>query len=194
MAEHSAAGRSLDQLLQTAWQAAQSAGPYHPGSLPRFPVPSDRYAGRVEVPLAILARDDSGRRGLYAPARVVLLTFPAGEPAGVADYPGFDPDAWPPPRLGDWPPAALRDRDRRSLEATIARFGQSWLRLLSRWFAGDPSGDVDHLATAARTLLDELDPPGMVDVYRRLNPGFWAWLAARGDDEGARSERPTAQG
>ena len=33
-------------------------------------------------------------------------------------------------------------------------------------------------AAEALALLALLDPPGMIDVYRALNPRFWAWLTA----------------
>ncbi len=165
---------ALDDLLQRAAAFARENGPHHPGELPRFPVPSARYPGRVEVPLAILAVDH-GHRGLYAPARVVVLAYPDGEPHGVGDFPGFDPDHWPPPRLGDWPPEGVRGLDPPRLQGTVARFGACWRRLLDAWFGTDYPQRGDE-AAEARALMARLDPPGMEAVYQRLGPQFWGWL------------------
>ena len=167
----------FDRVLRSAAEFARANGPHHPGELPRFPVPSERYPGSVEGPLAILAVDDAGRRGLYAPTRVVVLAYPSGEPTGAGDYPGFDPASWPPRRLGDWPPAAVRALDPLRLQATLARFGACWVRLLDAWFAGGDYPQRADEATEARALLSRLDPPAMTEVYERLSPRFWRWLA-----------------
>jgi hypothetical protein len=174
----SAEAPALDDLLARAAAFARENGPRHPGELPRFPIPSARYAGRVEVPLAILAVD-AGRRGLYAPARVVVVDPRDGEPDGAGEFPGFDPEAWPPPRLGEWPPAGVRALDPTRLRGTVARFGACWRRLLAAWSGDDYQQRADE-AAEARALLGRLDPPGMVGVYRRLNPDFWGWLDAGG--------------
>ena len=122
--------QALDELMAKVAGYAAANPPHHPGSLPRFPVVSPRYAGAVEVPLAILAADDAGRPGLFAPARVVVVRLEDGQPIGIGEYPGFDPDVWPPARLGDWPPPATARLDRRQLAAVVARFNGVWLRLL----------------------------------------------------------------
>jgi len=165
---------SLDDLLQRAAAFARENGPSHPGELPRFPVPSVGYPGRAEVPMAILAVD-RGRRGLYAPVRVVVLDFPDGEAVGVGEVPGFDPERWPPPRLGDWPPAGIGALGPERLRGAVARFGACWLRLLGAWFGADYPQRADE-AAEARALLARLDPPAMPAVYERLSPAFWRWL------------------
>ncbi|MDP9362753.1 MAG: hypothetical protein M3Q10_00750 [Chloroflexota bacterium] len=165
---------ALDDLLQRAAAFARENGPSHPGELPRFPVPSTGYPGRVEVPMAILAVD-RGRRGLYAPARVVVLDFPGGDAVGVGEVSGFDPERWPPPRLGDWPPEKLRGLNPNRLRGSVARFGACWPRLLGAWFGVDYPQRADE-AAEARALLARLDPPGMPAVYGRLSPDYWRWL------------------
>lgn len=165
---------ALDDLLQRAAAIARENGPSHPGELPRFPLPSAGYPGRVDVPLAILAVDN-GRRGLYAPARVAVLAFPGGEAVGVGEVPGFDPEHWPPPRLGDWPPAGVAGLDPARLRGEVVRFGACWRRLLGAWFGADYPQRADE-AAEARALLTRLDAPGMLAVYERLNPDFWRWL------------------
>lgn len=166
----------LDLLLEKALDFARANGPHHPGSLPRFPIPSTRYPGRVEVPLPLVAADDLNRRGLYAPPRVVVLTFPQGEPMGVGEFDGFDPEHWPPRRLGDWPPPAMRQLDQTRLHATIGRFTAIWGRLLTAWIAvADYPQRTDESAEAL-TLLALLDSPAMPGVYERINPQFWSWV------------------
>ena len=175
-AEQSQPPAALDNLLQRAAAFARENGPHHPGELPRFPIPSTGYEGRVEVPMAILAVD-RGRRGLYAPARVVVLDFPDGAAVGVGEVPGFDPEDWPPPRLGDWPPEGLGDLDPERLRGTVTRFGACWLRLLGAWFGADYPERADE-AAEVHALMARLDPPGMPAVYARLSREFWRWLAA----------------
>lgn len=166
----------LSPVLRTATDFGEENGPHHPGSLARFPVPSARYRGRVEVPLAILAVDDAGQRGLYAPDRVVVLTWPDGEPVGIGPYPGFDPDGWPPPRLGDWPPSGISQLEPNRLQSMVARFGGCWIRLLSAFLSGIDYPHRADEAAEARTLLARLEPKAMCDIYAQLSPEFWAWL------------------
>ncbi|HEX5498388.1 MAG TPA: hypothetical protein VFX03_04140, partial [Thermomicrobiales bacterium] len=134
------------------------------------------YSGHVAVPLTLLAVDDAGRRSLYGPDRLAVLSWPGGEALGVGDAPGFDPERWPPPRRGDWPPPATRSLPRSRLEGTVARFGALWERLLTGYLAGIDDPLLAAEAVEARALLALLDPPGMIDVYRSLSPRFWAWL------------------
>src|SRR5581483_10708145 len=131
------AAGALDRAMQAALETARQNGPLHPGAMPRFPVPSEAYPGNVAVPLALLAVDDAGRRGLYGPDRLAVLSWPEAVPVGVGDAPGFDPERWPPPRRGDWPPPAIGALSRSRLEGIVARFGALWERLLTGWFTGD---------------------------------------------------------
>ncbi len=165
----------LDRLLANAVEFARGSGPQHPGIVARFPVPAPDFPGRIAVPLAILAVDQ-GRRGLYAPAQVVVLDYPAGTPYGIGADAAFDPDDWPPPRLGDWPPAGTRGVDPGRLQGMVTRFAGCWLRLLDGWFAGERDRQTADEAIEAAALLARLDPLGMIPVYQRLNPAFWQWL------------------
>lgn len=171
------AAELVDRLSRRAQDFARENGLGHPGELPRFPVPSARYPGRVEVPLAILALDDAARRGLYAPARAVVLDWPGGEPVGVGELPGFDPERWPPPRLGDWPPDGLRGIAPDRLRGIVARFGGCWGRLLDAFLTDEKYPQRRDEAAEARALLGMLEPPAMAGVYEELSPRFWASLA-----------------
>lgn len=164
---------ALDALMAEVATFASANPPYHPGSLPRFPVPSQRYAGRLEVPVAILAIDDVGRPGLYAPARVVVVSHDDGRPYGIGEFPGFDPDVWPPTRLGDWPPAAVTTMPRRQLAGVVARFNGVWLRVLTAAIENTTHLQATNERAEAATLIRQLDAHGMVEVYRRLNEPFW---------------------
>lgn len=167
---------ALDDLMAGVAGFAAANPPHHPGELPRFPVPSERYPGRVIVPLPILAAGDDGRAGLFAPARVVVVTLGDGKPYGVGDFPGFDPDVWPPDRLGDWPPPAVPELPRRRLAATVARFNGLWLRLLASTIEGETYPQANDERREALQLLALLDIPGMRSVYRELSPRFMASL------------------
>ena len=166
----------LSPVLRTATEFGQENGPHHPGSLARFPVPSARYGGQVEVPLAILAVNDDGRRGLYAPDRVVVLTWPEGAPVGIGPYPGFDPERWPPPRLGDWPPPGISRVEPNQLQSMVARFSGCWIRLVSAFLSDTDYPHRRDEAAEARTLVARLDPDAMLNIYDQLSPEFWAWL------------------
>ena len=167
----------FDALAQRAGAFAANNGPQHPGTLPRFPIPSARYAGRVDVPMAVLATDEQGR-ALFAPPRVVTLAYPTGEPVGVGEFPGFDPERWPPPRLGDWPPPALAGVDRARLGGIVGRFSAVGTRLFESWL-NDPARGYPQIGSERRefvALLAMLDGEGMTRYYRVLNPLFWEWL------------------
>lgn len=168
---------ALDRIMRVATAFAEQNPPHHPGSIARFPVPWDAYSGALAVPMAVLAVDD-GRRGLFSPPRIVAVEFATLEPFGVGEFPGFNPENWPPERLGDWPPPGLGSRSMSALQGMIARFSACWMRLLAAWFARAtyPYKDVD--ARDALELLGGLDLPQMRPFYRRLNPAFWAWLDA----------------
>jgi hypothetical protein len=166
---------ALDRVMRAATEFAEQNPPQHPGSIARFPVPWNAYQGSLAVPMTVLAVDH-GARGLYAPPRIVGVTFSTLEPFGVGEYPGFAPENWPPERLGDWPPPELASMSMSALQGMIGRFSACWLRLLDAWFQhrSYPHRGVD--ARDAIELLARLDLSAMLPWYRRLSPGFWDWL------------------
>ncbi len=172
---------ALDELLAGVAEYAAINPPHHPGTLPRFPVPSRRYPGRAEVPLAILAAGDDGLPGLYAPARLVVVSLADGKPYGIGDVPGFDPDIWPPERLGGWPPDRTAGLPRRELAGLVARFNGVWLRVVDAAASGTTYPSQTSELREAQTLLSVLDVGGMTSVYRRINPGFWDRLQHHAD-------------
>jgi len=121
---------------------------------------------------------DNGRRGLYAPPRVVILSFESGEPVGVGEFPGFDPERWPPERLGDWPPPATRHVDQRQFEGIIARTSACWKRVLDAWFQSGtaPDGDLPGDIRESLGFRAVLDVPAFLPYYDRLNPEFAGWI------------------
>ncbi len=168
---------TMDVVARRAQAFSAENPPHHPGSVARFPVPSERYSRSIEVPLPVVAID-RGKRGLYAPPRVALLSWPAAEPAGIGEFPGFDPGAWPPPRLGDWPPASLGSVSPRGLQAAVARFSACWVRILDAALSGRLDNVSPWDREHARALRQLLDPPRMAAAYRGLNPGFDDWLSS----------------
>jgi len=156
----------LDAIMKRALDFARENPPFHPGSLPRFPVPSPRYRGCVEVPMAILAVD-SGRRGLYAPTRVVALDLATGAAVGIGEAPGFAPADWPPRRLGDWPPLGEPRLGRRQLQATLSRFTACYLRVLDATVLGRTYAQAADEEREAGFLLHRLELPGMIEWYRQ---------------------------
>ena len=176
--ELDAAGmHAIPQVMAIASQFSEQNPPHHPGTLARFPIPSRAYARSLAVPMAVLALDQ-GRRGLYAPPRIVVVSFDSLEVRGVAEYPGFDPDNWPPARLGDWPPVTMAGRSPERLQQTMARFSAVWHRLLTAWFAKDvvESSDLALDALEAQEILALLDLPNAALMYQELNPVFWKWF------------------
>ncbi len=167
----------LEKLMETAFTFSAENPPHHPGTLARFPVPSAQYQHAVAIPMPVLAVD-AGRRGLYAPPRVVVIDFRSGEPVGVGEFPGFDPEMWPPERLGDWPPPATREFGQRQLEGMIARMSACWKRVLDAWFESRAEPDVDLAMDIREGLAFRavLDLPGLLPYYDRLNLGFARWL------------------
>ncbi len=165
----------LDAVMERADAAARETGAHHPGSLPRFPMPSDRYPGRLEVPMPILAVE-SGRRGLYAPTRIVTMDVEALTSFGVGEFPGFDPEDWPPPRIGDWPPMGTMGFDRVRLAGTIARFNAVAVRLYDAFFSNESYPQVQAEQDEYSTLLAVLDVPDMDPYYRRVSATFFRWL------------------
>lgn len=166
---------TLDRIMRAASDYAEQHPPQHPGSLARFPVPWDAYPHALAVPMTVLAADQ-GERLLFAPPRVVGVSYPEFVPIGVGEYPGFEPDGWPPELLGPWPPPALQGRSMPALQGMIGRFSACWLRLLGAWFDRDTYPYLAADAADALDLLADLDLPAMQSYYIRLSPGFWAWL------------------
>lgn len=168
----------LDDMMSLAAQYAEQNPPNHPGSLPRFPVPSRSYAEAVSIPMAVLAVDDLGRRGLYAPPRQVAINLREGTLIGVGEFPGFDPEHWPPPRLGDWPPDSVTAVPHAKLQGMIARFNACWSRVLEAWFAQVTQPNPVLRADIVESLRYRgiLDLPAFEDYYERLNPVFAKWL------------------
>lgn len=174
----------LDAVMEQASSFASENPPHHPGSLPRFPVPIEHYQGAVGVPLPILAVDDLGRRGLFSPPRMAVVSWVTHEPVGVRDFPDFDPENWPPRRLGDWPAPQTARMTPEQLEATIKRFSACWSRVIDAWFAKSDNADDALQADAAEALKLRglLDLQAMEPVYRRMNSRFAEWLDRHASD------------
>jgi hypothetical protein len=167
----------LDDLMSLASRYAEENPPNHPGSLPRFPVPSRSYKDVVAVPMAVLALDDQGYRGLYAPPRQVAVSIRDGKLVGVGEFPGFDPEHWPPPRLGSWPPATIASMPKEQLKGVIARFNACWSRILEAWFSeAAPTPVLRADVSEALRYRALLDLPEFDAYYERLNPVFAKWL------------------
>ncbi len=164
---------ALDELMSRVAEYVAANPPFHPGGLPRFPIPSRRYPGRVEVPIAILAAGDDGRPGLFAPARMVVVSLTDGKPYGIGEFPGFDPDQWPPERLGDWPPPATTALPRPQLAALVARFNGVWLRILESASEKTTYPTLQNERSEARNLLTILEMSEMAGIYQAINPSFW---------------------
>lgn len=175
-AEERPPGARLDALMERAVAWAKEFEPTHPGTMPRFPVPAVGYPGRVAVPLALLAVDDARQPGLYGPTRAIILPFREGEVVGAIDAPGFDPDVWPPRRLGPWPPTGLVGIDQSRLSGIVRRFSALWERLLPAYLA--ETGDLYRRDETAEALglLTLLDPAPMLTVYADMSPRFWTWV------------------
>ena len=94
----------------------------------------------------------------------------------MGDAPGFDPERWPPPRLGDWPPPSVSGWPPYRLAGTIERFSAILVRLLDAWFSGEGYRQLDDEKREARLLLARLVPQGMLELYGEISPRFWAWL------------------
>lgn len=171
----------VEDLMHLAAQHAESNPPHHPGSLPRFPVPARAYENALAIPMPILAVDDLGQRGLYSPPRYVVLSTSENSLIGFGNFPGFDPEMWPPARVGDWPPHTVAEMPEQQMQGVIQRFSCCWSRILSAWFE-QPEGYSDVLRTDIEEALRYralLDVPGFEDaVYAPLNPEFQAWLEA----------------
>ena len=172
-----APGERVSAAMRAGHELAKTEGPLHPGTMPQYPVPSESHAGAVAVPLPILAVD-AGQRGLFAPPRIAVVRWPSAEPVGVGDAPGFDPERWPPPRLGDWPPPAVRDWP------TLPAGGND--RALQRDLGPPPRRLVLRRGISPARRREARGPPaagaarsqGMLEFYADISPRFWAWLTA----------------
>lgn len=173
----------IEDIMHLAAQHAEANPPHHPGSLPRFPVPANAYANALAVPMPILAVDNSGQRGLYSPPRQVVLSVGDNSLIGFGDFPGFDEEMWPPPRIGDWPPASMTALQEQQLQGIIQRFSCTWSRVLEAWFS-NADGYSDVLRVDIQESLryrSMMDTPGFEEMYAKLNPGFQRWLDAAKD-------------
>ncbi len=167
----------LDEVMEKAFAFSEANPPHHPGTLARFPVPSANYSNSISVAMPVIALD-AGRRGLFAPPRVVVLDHATAEARGVGEFPGFDPEDWPPARLGDWPPAHIQGMHRLQMQGTIMRFSAVWKRILDAWFSKDIMESPAlsrEISEAVQTRL-VLDLPELVPYYDRLNPVFAKWM------------------
>lgn len=168
----------IEDLMHLAAQHAEQNPPHHPGSLPRFPVPARAYDRSLAIPMAILAVDDLGQRGLYSPPRTVVLSVADNALIGFGDFPGFDPEMWPPARVGDWPPQAVQTMPEQQMQGLIQRFSCCWSRVLEAWFVRG-EGYSDALKADIAEGLEHrrtLDVPGFESLYEKLNPEFHQWL------------------
>jgi hypothetical protein len=170
----------IEDIMHLAAQYAESNPPHHPGSLPRFPVPANAYANSLAIPMPILAVDDLGQRGLYSPPRYVVLTVGDNSLVGFGEFPEFDEEMWPPPRVGDWPPTSMTAIPEQQLQGIIQRFSCTWSRVLEAWFTNADGYHEQLKADIAESLRyrSMLDVPGFEAIYARLNPGFQRWLDA----------------
>lgn len=169
----------IEDIMHIAAQFAEANPPHHPGSLPRFPVPARAYEYALAVPMPILAVDDAGHRGLYSPPRQVVVSVTDNTLVGFGDFPGFDPEQWPPVRVGDWPPAQLAQMPEQQVQGVIQRFSACWSRVLEAWFTRDQPTNTARLEADIRESLrwrTLLDAPGFEAIYERLNPEFERWL------------------
>lgn len=165
---------ALDELMLRAFAFSAENPPHHPGTIARFPMPSDRFAGCVEIPLAVLAVE-AGRPGMYAPPRVAVLDWQTAEPRGIGEFPGFSPEDWPPLRLGNWPPGTVHDAAPELIGASAARLSGCLGRLI------DHELGLSHQRAAsdvsdARTLIHRLDLPAMMPSYHAISKTFAAML------------------
>lgn len=170
----------IEDLMHLAAQHAEANPPHHPGSLPRFPVPARAYEEAISVPMPILAVDDLGQRGLYSPPRHVVIAVSDNSLIGFGDFPGFDPEMWPPARVGNWPPVSVQEMPEQQMQGVIQRFSCCWSRVLEAWFAKPESYSDALKADIAEGMRYRalLDAPGFDAIYERLNPDFQKWLEA----------------
>lgn len=168
----------LDTIMEAAFTFSSQNPPHHPGTLARFPVPSASYANALSVPMPVIALD-AGRRGLFAPPRVVVIDHETAIAKGVGEFPGFDPENWPPARLGDWPPPTVTEVHRLQMQGMVMRFSALWKRILDAWFSKEimESPELTSEIKEALGYRAVLDLPEMLPIYERLNPVFAKWLS-----------------
>lgn len=167
----------LDRVMQAAVEFSEANPPHHPGTVARFPVPAAGYENALSVPMGLIAVDGSSG-GLYAPPRIVALNRDSLGAIGVGEFPGFDPEFWPPERVSEWPLPALQGVSPVQLQGIIQRFSACWLRIIDAWFSGEVEPYrflKDDIATALRHR-STLDATAMDPYYERMNPAFSKWL------------------
>ena len=167
----------LDRVMQAAVEFSEANPPHHPGTIARFPVPAAGYANALSVPMGLIALDGSSP-GLYAPPRIVALNRATLAAIGVGEFPGFDPELWPPERVSEWPLPSIRDVSPDQLRGIIQRFSACWLRVLNTWFGADvePYRFLKDDIAAALHYRSILDSTTMDPYYDRMNPAFAKWL------------------
>lgn len=165
---------ALDELMPRAIAFSTENPPHHPGTVARFPMPSARFAGCVEIPLAVLAVDE-GRPGMYAPPRVAVLDWQTAETRGIGEFPGFSPENWPPARLGDWPPRTVQDATPELIAASVARLSGCLGRLIDHELGLSHQRAASDLSDT-RSLIHRLDLPAMMPSYHAISKSFAAML------------------
>jgi len=175
-----AAASWLDDVMEKATIFSEANPPHHPGTIARFPVPAAGYANALSVPMGLIAVDDSGMPGLYAPPRLVAVQRDTLDAIGVGEFPDFDPENWPPERLSDWPMPDVKSLEAEQLQGMIQRFSACWSRVIAAWF--DEGTAHPHLAEDIRASLEirrTLDAAGMEPYYEKMNPVFAKWLVQK---------------
>lgn len=167
----------LDRVMTAAVEFSEANPPHHPGTIARFPVPAAGYANALSVPMGLIAVDGS-TRALFAPPRIVALSRVSLDPIGVGEFPGFDPEFWPPKQLSLWPLPSLRGMSSVQLQGTIQRFSACWSRVVEAWFTRNTPAHryLGDDIRAAGTYQEALDAPAMVSYTERMNPVFAAWV------------------
>jgi hypothetical protein len=163
--------------MTAATAFSEANPPHHPGTLARFPVPSRSFAGALALAMPVLAVSNGGR-GLFAPPRVVVVNFKTLDAIGVGEFPGFEPEHWPPSRLGDWPPPNAQAQHPIQLQGTIQRFSACWYRVLTGWFEQSSTVPDDLASDISESLRSRelLELPDFLPYYDRLNMAFATWL------------------
>ncbi|MEJ7839735.1 MAG: hypothetical protein WKF81_13055 [Thermomicrobiales bacterium] len=169
--------RWLDSVMEAAVAFSRDNPPHHPGTIARFPVPAAGYANALSVPMGLIAVDGSAA-SLFAPPRIVALTREFLEPIGVGEFPGFDPELWPPERLAPWPLPSLQHVGPEQLQGIIHRFSACWSRVISCWFDQNTENSrfVAEDVRAALRYRSQLDVPAMDSFTDQMNPVFAAWI------------------
>lgn len=167
----------LDRVMAASVEFSEANPPHHPGTIARFPVPAAGYANALSVPMGLIAVDGS-TRALFAPPRIVALSRGSLQPIGVGEFPGFDPEFWPPEQLSNWPLPSLHGVSPDQLQGIIQRFSACWSRVVEAWFTRDDGTHqfLEEDVRAAEEYRTMLDAPTMASYSERMNPVFAAWV------------------